>query len=355
MTGLHIPHLRLYNQKIARQDLGTPAEVVAHLGAVQAQDFAGAKWAIGLRLPGANEADVEQAIAERTIVRTWPMRGTLHFVPAADVRWMLDLMASRIVAGSVARYRSLGLDEYVLGRSGELLATALSGGQSISRRGLYSVLDSAGMPAADGRGLHILGHHAQKGLICFAAREGKEPTFALLDEWVPHARNLDRDQALAELAKRYFTGHGPATLQDFAWWSGLPLRDLRAGIEMAGGHLGRMVLKGVEYWHGALPDDATISSDIYLLPPFDEYTVAYKDRSAVVRPQYAARASSGGVFRPIIVVDGQVVGTWKSSVKKGQITVTPIPFGKMNKSAQREFRTAAERYAKFIGTPLSEE
>src|SRR5438132_5983799 len=246
MSGVNIARLRLRNQQIAQQDFRTPAEVVAYLGALQAQDFAGGKWAIGLRLPNASEADIEGAVADRTIVRTWPMRGTLHFVPAADVRWMLALMASRVVAGSAGRYRSLGLDERTLERGGEALAIALAGRRSLTRPELYRVLDEAGIRSADGRGLHIIAHHAQTGLVCFASHAGKQPTFVLLDERVPPATMLDRDEALAELAKRYFTSHGPASLQDFAWWSGLPLRDVRAGAELAALHIDRMRINGVE-------------------------------------------------------------------------------------------------------------
>ena len=364
---MDIAHLRLHNQQIANPRLETPGELVAHLGAVQAQDYAGAKWAIGLRLPNATGADVEQAIAERTIVRTWPMRRTLHFVPAADVRWMLALTAFRADAGFAPRYRQLELDERTLAAAGEVLGRALSGGKSISRPALYKVLrhdgiDTSGGPvrpgappqSAQARGLHILGHHAQKGLICYGVHEGKQPSFVLLDEWVPKSRALNRDESLAELAKRYFTSHGPATLHDFTWWSGLTVRDAKLGIELTGDAVVQELIDGHTYWLAREKTPARHQSPTaYLLPPWDEYTVAYKDRSAVVAPEHAGLASSGGVFRPIIVVDGRVVGTWKSSVVKGALVVTPMPFGKLNKAAQRGFAGAAGRHAKFLGTPLS--
>jgi len=362
MTGLDIPLLRLHNQKIASHDLRTPAEVVAHLGAIQAQDFAGAKWAIGLRLPNATEADIEQAIAERTIVRTWPMRRTLHFVAASDIRWMLALTASRAEAKFSGRQRQLELDSETFSHSGNVLVKALSGGNSLSRQTLYRLFEEAGIRMEGGgpldsgnvRGLHILGHHAQTGLICYGPHQGKQPSFVLLDEWVPESRALDREEALAELAKRYFTSHGPATVHDFAWWSGLAVRDATAGIEMSGRHLVKEVSDGRAYW---LPPSKPFRDDappaVHLLPPFDEYTVAYKDRSAVLAPEHAGLASNGGVFRPIIVVDGRVVGTWKVSARKGTIAVMPMPFGRLNKAAQRAFASAATRYANFLGMPLS--
>ncbi len=307
MSGVSIARLRLRNQQIAEQDFRTPAQVVAHLGAIQAQDYAGGKWAIGLRLPNISEADIDDAIADRTIVRTWPMRGTLHFVPASDVPWMLDLTASRVVAGNAGRYRQLELDERTFGAARDVLVKALSSGKEVTRQGIYRLLEGAGIKLEGGgpldsgqiRGLHILAYHAQTGLICYGRHQGKQPAFALLDEWVPRTRTLDRDEALGELAKRYFTSHGPATVQDFAWWSGLPLRDVRAGAELAALHIDRMRIDGVEYFIGAsTPVQTRDSHSLHLLPPFDEYTVAYTGTAArssrlSTRSWPAAAACSG--------------------------------------------------------------
>ena len=362
MSDVDIARLRLRNQQIAQHNFRTPAELVSHLGAVQAQDFAGGKWAIGLRLRNVAEAGIEEAIAERTIVRTWPMRGTLHFVPAADVRWMLELTASRVVTGNAGRYRQLELDEHTFDVGRDVLIKALSGAKELTRQAIYRLLKEAGIKLEGGgpldsgqiRGLHILAYHAQTGLICYGRHQGRQPSFALLDEWVPQPRSLDRDEALTELTKRYFTSHGPATVQDFAWWSGLPLRDVRRGIELAGGHLDRLDIDGTQYWvgcdiAGAIDDPARV----HLLPPFDEYTVAYRDRSAVVATEHKELASSGGVFRPIIVVDGRVVATWKGAVKKGALEVIPTPFAGSHAVDAAVFHAAAGRYANFLGVPLS--
>jgi hypothetical protein len=203
---------------------------VGGLGAVQAQDYLGALWAIGLRLRAAETA-IEQAIATRSIVRTWSMRGTLHFVAAEDVRWMLGLLAPRSLASSLGRLRALELDQAVFNRSRDLFIAALSGGKQLRREAMLELLASANISPGGQRGIHILGRLAQEGLICFGAREGKQHTFALLEEWVPQAMlrlgPKSRDEALAELARRYFTGHGPATLPDFVWWSGLTTSEAR--------------------------------------------------------------------------------------------------------------------------------
>jgi winged helix DNA-binding protein len=355
MTGSDIARLRLHNQRIAYSTVEKPGDVVAWLGAVQAQDYLGALWAIGLRLRNAVEADVERAIADRTIIRTWPMRGTLHFVAAADIRWMLELLTPRVVANNAQRLlRQFDLDEGSFARSKDLLARALQGGRRLTRNATYDVLEGGGVSTASQRGLHILGRLAQDGFICFGAREGKQQTFALLDEWAPNARRVARDESLAEIAKRYFTSHGPATLQDFAWWSGLTTADATAGLEMAKRFLAQETINGQTYWLAlSAPATKDSSPTAYLLPAYDEYTVAYKDRSAALNPTYAKQANSGnGIFYPTIVVDGQVVGTWKRTLKKDTLAISPSPFEKLKRAETRAIAEAANHYGKFLGASV---
>ena len=350
--SLSVAHRRLRNQRIAGSTFDTPGEVVSWLGTVQAQDYLGALWAVGLRMRSAAEGDVERALAERTIVRTWPMRGTLHFVAAADVRWMLELMTPRVVAASAARLqRDYELDDAVFARGRDVLVNALQGGRQLTRNAIYETLESARISASGQRGLHIVWRLAQEGLLCFGAREGKQPTFVLLDEWVPDARLLERDEALAELARRYFTGHGPATAQDFAWWSGLAATDAKAGLEMAKLHLIDEVIDGKTYWFSSstpMANDA--SPHACLLPAYDEYTVAYKDRGAVLDPVHAKRPDSGsGIFHPTMILDGQVVGTWKRALEKRSVAITLRPFDPLKKTGRNAFAKAARRYGEFLG------
>ncbi|HYP25903.1 MAG TPA: winged helix DNA-binding domain-containing protein [Blastocatellia bacterium] len=354
MTSTNIANLRLFNQRIAGAGFEKPADVVAWLGAVQAQDYLGALWAVGLRMRGAVEADIERALADKTIVRTWPMRRTLHFVAAADVRWMLELLTPRILANSAALFRQLGLDEAVFTRSKKLFARALRGGRQLRRKAMYEVLEGAGISTAEGRGLHILSHLSQEGFLCFGAREGKQQTFALLDEWVPEARSMARDEALAELARRYFTSHGPATLRDFVWWSGLRTVEARASVEMAGSNLVSEVIDGHTCWLGpSMPEAKAESPAAYLLPPFDEYTVAYKDRTAVLDPSHAKKVNTGnGVFSPTIVMDGRVAGTWKRALRKDSLVITASPFAKLTRAETRALAAAADLYGRFIGAPV---
>lgn len=282
------------------------------------------------------------------------MRGTLHFVAAADIRWMLQLLTPRIVAGNARRLlQQMDLDEATFGRSKELFARALEGGRQLSRPAMYKVLEAGGIATGNQRGLHILWRLAQDGVICFGTREGKQHTFALLDEWIPSARRMERDAALAEITRRYFTSHGPATLQDFAWWSGLAAADAREGLEMAKPHLTREIIDGQTYWHAAsLPSFKSGPSSAYLLPVYDEYTVAYQDRSAVLDPALAKEAGNG-IFSPPIIVGGQVAGTWKRTLKKNALVLTPTFFVKLKPAETRALAAAANRYGDFLGLPVA--
>jgi DNA glycosylase AlkZ-like len=345
---LDIVGQRLRNQHLARPQFDRPGEVVAWLGAVQAQDYPGALWALGLRTRAAIESGIERAIADRTIVRTWPLRGTLHFVAPADVRWMLKYMTPRMVARAALRFRQLELDDRVFGRSTEVVADALQQRKQLTRDAIYERLESSRIATGNGRGLHILWKIAQDGVICFGAREGKQHTFALLDEWVRPGRTLERDEALAELARRYFASHGPATLQDFGWWSGLAAADARAGLEMARPRLRHETTGGKTYWCAASTSTARARAPMaLLLPVYDEYTVGYQDRSAVLAATHASKAGHG-IFNPPVIVDGRIVGTWTRARKKDTVVVEPRPFVKLGDTGMRAIEAAAERYRRFL-------
>ena len=356
VKAVNIALNRLNNQQIAEHQFDNPSQLVAWLGAIQAQDFPGAKWSIGLRLPGASELDIDRAIADRTIVRTWPLRGTLHFVAAADVHWMRALLTPRIIAGSIARQRKLDLHAAVFARCENLFIKALRGGKQLSREAMYALLENARISTADQRGYHILWRLAQEGLLCFGAHAGKQPTFALLDEWCPVAKTWEREESLAELTKRYFTSHGPATLQDFIGWSGLRVSDARAGLDMLGSTLAQEVIENKTYWMPqSAPTLSKSSAAAYLLPGFDEYMLGYKDRSASLDPKYARKICPGsnGMFVPTIVMEGQVVGTWKRTLKRNTVAIAPRPFTSFRKAQKLALAVAAESYRKFVGREIS--
>jgi winged helix DNA-binding protein len=346
---------RLARQWLAHQDTADaaasdPAEVVAHFGAVQAQEYGQALWAVGLRCAGATAAAIEAAIDRGAILRTWPMRSTIHLVPARDARWMLELLAGRRIKAMAGVYAKIGLTPDVLGRAAEVAVAALSGGRHLRRRDLYARLTEAGLDCSasphGGRGGHILGYLSMTGLICFGPRAGAQPTFALLGEWAPSPGQPA--DPLAELAIRYFTSHGPATERDFGWWSGLTLSEIRAAIERAGPALAAEDSGGQRHWEGAGPVAEAPLDGAWLLPAFDEYTVAYKDRSALLGGR-ALPASD--VLNPVLLLDGRAAGVWKRTIAGGRVKIVLAPFERLSGRDRDRLDVAAERYAAFLGLP----
>jgi hypothetical protein len=356
VTNTDIVCHRLVNQRIDGQKFEKPEEVVRWLGAIQAQDYLQALWAIGLRLKSATVADIEQAILDGRIIRTWPMRGTLHFVPPEDARWMLRLSASRILAKDGRRLEQLGLDEEIMERCKEIFYDALKGNERLSRSEMMKLLEEAGISTENQRGYHILWYVSQSGLICLGPMQAKQQTFVLLDEWVSSSRDLSREESLAELARRYFASHGPATVHDFAWWAGLTVTEARSGLEAEMPELISETIDGKEYWMtsdapGHIAYDKT---GVDLLPAFDEYLIGYKDRTNVLTAEDAPRVVPGknGIFLPTIVVGGRVVGTWKRKLKKNSIDITLSPFTHLGDLDERVIK-AAEYYSDFVGLPLA--
>jgi len=324
---------------------------VRWFGAVQAQDYRGSLWAVGQRLPSATEAEVEDAVASRAIVRTWPMRRTLHFVAAEDARWMLRLLTPRLMTGNAGRYRQLELDAESFARSGRILGRALDGGRGLTRPQAYAALQRGGVSPAGQRGIHVLAHLAQQGLLCFGPRQGNQPTFVLLDDWVPPSADRPRDEALATLATRYFASHGPATLRDFAWWSGLLVKDARAGIEEAGSRLVQETRGGRSFWAASAGRAGTWRRPAAaLLPPWDEYLVAYKDRDAALGHLPAGNDNrlTMVVGNSLIIIDGRVRGSWKRTLAPSRVAVTLDFWTAVSDRDRRATAKAAERYGRFL-------
>lgn len=355
MTDADVARQRLLNQCIAGEQFGTPEDVVRWMGAIQAQDYRQALWAIGSRTASATMADVEAAITARQIVQTWPMRGTLHFVAAEDAKWMIELLAPRRLAADRSRRKQLELYQDTLARCTEVVQEALCGGNRLTRSAVMRLLEDAGISPKGQRGYHILWYLAQTGLICLGPLQDKEQTFVLLDEWVPAPRRLVREEALAELARRYFASHGSATVDDFATWAGLTLADAREGLDAAKPALRSERRGAKEYWSGAnAPNHETHdTSSVYLLAGFDEYLLGYKDRGAVLAPEHANDVVPGGngIFFPIIVEGGRVVGTWKRTHKRSGVAITLRPFSRLE-IAQECLTAAAKRFSDFLGLPL---
>lgn len=350
MSVSEIVYHRLHNQLIGRKKSELPEQVVAWFGAMQAQDYAGVKWAVGFRCNNATQATVEQAIAGKRIIRTWLMRGTLQLVAAAEVRWMLSLLAPRLIANSARRYRQLELDDSAFAHSFKSLTNTLQDGKPMTRAEIMLALEEAGVSVTGQRGYHILRRAGLEGLICFGPMQDKAETFVRLDEWAPRTKNMERDDALAELTVRYFSSHGPATLEDFVWWSGLKVADARTGLDLIKNRLHQETVEGQIYWFFQLESiPGHPSPTAYLLPGFDEYYVGYKSREAVLDSNYDKTAvSSSGVFRPMLVIDGQIVGIWKQTPKKDAVIITPRPFRVLTKAETQALHLATDQYGVFL-------
>jgi hypothetical protein len=334
MTTTHeVGLLRLVAQRIAGPGLPSAAETVRRLTAMQAQDYPGALTSVALRTAGRLRKDVEAALDGGEVVRSWPMRGTLHLVAAEDLHWLMQLLAPRVVAGAAKRRERLELTEADAERARESAVGVLSGGRRMRRESLVAVLTESGVPTSGQRGYHLLWYLSQTGTLCLGPTEDGEQLFVLLDEWVPEPRRLDRDEALGELALRFFRGHGPATVADLVRWAGCTVRDARAGLAVARERLTSVEVDETEH----LMDPATPgllaawreeTRGVFLLPGFDEFVLGYADRRAVLDPEFADRIVPGGngMFRPTVVTDGRIVGTWRWTGRGARRSVTATPF-----------------------------
>ena len=355
MTGLDIVRHRLYNQRISTSPFSKPSEVVRWLGAIQAQDYAGAKWALGLRLRRITDTNIEQAVADGSILRTHVLRPTWHFVAPEDIRWLLALTAPRIHAANAYYYRSLELDQALFARSSVALVKALRDGQQLTRAELAAVLRQAGIKGSGLRLVYLIGSAELGGIICSGARRGKQFTYALLDDRVPPTKTLERDEALAELARRYFTSHGPATEEDFMWWSGLTRADIRSGLEMVKQQMAYEVTDGKTYWFAASGPLASKSSQAaFLLPNYDEYIVGYTDRTAIFDSSHSNKLDARGnpLFQHTILVKGRIVGTWKRILKKDALVIETKLFTRLTKAEDRSVALAIRRYGEFLELPV---
>ena len=351
--AVNIARLRFRNQGLGPGQFDDPPSVAAYMGALQAQDRPSMLWALGIRCAKAGVGQVEQAFHEKRLVRTWLLRGTLHVAAAEDVRWMLALLSPRLKRRSTRRWRELALDAETLARGQDILVHALRDGQSLTRAQLFAALEAGGVSPAGQRGYHILRAAALDQLICFGPRRGNEPAFVLIDNWATQAKRLDKESALAELARRYFRSHGPATLADFVWWSGLTTGLAREGLAAARPDFEEITIGGETYWMPPITQPSQSATTAALLPAYDEYYLGYKNREAMLNPHFDKNAvSSGGVFRPTIVIDGQIVGVWQMARTKGGIPLEPKLFRSLTAEEERRLARAARRYGAFLGRDI---
>jgi hypothetical protein len=348
MTHSELTFHRMASQSIGGQN--RVLQLVRNMAAIQAQDYYGALWAIGLRT-GLTEKEVIESIEKREIVRTWPQRGTLHFVPAENARWLVDMSGPRIIARAQKRHEDLKLDNDTLNMSKDILSKALRGGRSLTRPKMLELLEAEGISTKGGRGYHILWNAAQTGLIYLGPMEAKQQTFALIEDLQVKQEELSGEEAITKHVKYYINSHGPASMQDFMWWSGAKAVDAKKALETNESNLKSIIVEGKEYWMGKAKPDVSNLPEAILLPAFDEYIVGYKDRSAQMKHDYQKQVIAGrnGMFSPTVVLGGQVVGSWKRQIKKDHVIIQVTPFQKLALPAKNSIKVAAEKYGQFLG------
>ncbi len=331
-------------QQLSGTKFKKPEQLVAWLGAMQSQEFAMAKWAIGLRLPGLKDADVEKAFNAGKILRTHVLRPTWHFVAPADIRWMLELTSSRVHAVNAHMYRRGWLDTATFNKSNDIITKALEGGNFRTRAELQILLAEKKI-VARGHNLGYLMMYAElEGLICSGPRQGKQFTYALLSERAPNAKSIPREEALAMLAERYFTSRSPATAADFSWWSGLSMKDAKAAVATLGKNFVTEKVEGREFLvHTKTQPAETLPT--FLLPDFDEYAIAYKDRSAL-QGQHPPKGAD--TYSHWLIADGKIEGTWKRIEKGKTVTVKTFPFAPFTKPRQKAVDLAVNSYLNFF-------
>jgi len=358
MNNTEITQRRLQNQGLSKIIFKNAQDVVSQLGAVQSQDFSGAKWAISQRLKNETDESLDKEFTNAAILRTHVMRPTWHFVTPQDIRWRLKLTAPRVHAFNAPYYRKSGLDKDTLKQSNSIIEKALQGNKQLTRAKLASILNQKGIPPGDTLRLSCIMMHAElEGIICSGARKGKQFTYALIEEVAPPVKAKSRDESLAELVTRYFSTRGPATFHDFAWWSGLTIADAKQGMDMVKSKFVQEEFNHQTYWFLDSSLKKVSSLSVHLLPNYDEYFIGFKDRSAIgenisglgIKDEEVTATLSAH----IVISNGQVVGGWKRVLKKDKVEVEIYPIRKLSKAEKELIAEVAEKYGKHSTLKVS--
>lgn len=334
----------------SQADHGAALEVARRLGALQAQDYASGAWSLGVR-SGLTLEQVEQAVVDREVVRTWPMRGTIHWVPAEDARWMCELFAAPRSTSLATRFAQLGMTDGDVELAGRLFEEHLR--EPMSRPDVATLLVQHGIDPTGQRSYHLIGYHCMTGLICQGPLIGKQPSFVLIDAWVPHSRKPSREEALATMAERYVRSHGPVTERDLAGWLLKPLAFAREALALVEDRIAREELDGhVWLTHAEARPVPDGPGGVHLLPQWDELLLGYKSRDVTLPSEQFAKVVPGRnmVFKPTLVIDGEVAGTWRREQRRTHVRVEVQPFTELSARRWREVDRAAAAYAAFLET-----
>jgi hypothetical protein len=352
MATLDVPNLRLQTQMVSDHRMKKPEDVVEFLVCVQAQDYFGALWALGLRIGNVTEPEMERAFIDGSILRTHILRPTWHFVSPKDIRWIQALTGPRVKQNNSSMGRKLGLDNKLLSKCQKIIAKALSGGNMLTRNELRTVLAKAGIEAADSlRMAYILMEAELDCLIVSGPRRGKQFTYMLLDERAPATKPKKREDALEEFSRRYFATHGPATVHDMSWYSGLTIAECKEGLEMVKDEFEHTEIGGKTFWFAETKPKKPKPNTCYLLPNYDEYGIGYRDRSEIFETEYEKKivARDSTTFMHLIIIDSKLVGTWRRKLRKNEVIIESKRFRAFNATEETAFKKAADDYGRFLG------
>ena len=354
MTSMEISNARLISQKIAAPEFKTVKEIVSFMCAIQAQDYSMAKWAIGVRLSNVTQKTVESSIDKGEIIRIHVLRPTWHLISADDVYWMLQLSVPKIKSSVKSRHNELGLTESVISKTKDIIQKNLSNGLSLTREELANEFHRAKIKTDANRLSHILFRAEMDGIVCSGPTKNKKQTYSLLYERVPRGKELSRDESLSELAKRYYISRCPATLEDFIWWSNLPVKDARKALDMIKADFFSETIDGVKYWFpNSYPGYYPKNTTVHLLPAFDEFLISYKDRSSSLSLiNNKKTVTDNGIFHPPVVVNGQVAGVWKRTIEKNKVIVETILFQENDKKTRNMIEKRARIFGKFLNKEI---
>ena len=357
MTSSELIKMRLQQQQLTSSNYKDAKSLLKWMTAMQAQNLNMAKWAIAQRLKSADMQLVEDAIDKAEIIRTHLLRPTWHFVAADDVYWLLELSAAKLLPAFKAQFKSLELDSKTLIKSLCILEKSLEG-RSLGRNNLVEKLEEAGINTSNSRASYILFYAELEGLICSGKTISKQNTYALLAERVPNKLSLSKSEALAQLALRYFSSHGPATFADFSWWASLNKSELKVARQGLQGDFQSIQFQGQQYWYKDFPlNKSSDPNPVILLAGFDEYIISYKNREDIIPKSEQWKAiSSNGIFKPTLLLDGRVQGTWRLEKSKSKffiyLELFPSQKNNVNKDIKSLIEEEAVKYSRFLGQDL---
>ncbi len=346
---------RLQNQFITSHPVLTPSAIVKKMVAMQAQDFNASKWAIALRSNRLTKTQIETSLNAGEILRIHILRPTWHYVSSEDIYWILSLTSQYVQNRNLPYYHKLGLDDNVFSKTETIIKNSLKGGKSIRRENLIELIKQKGISTTKLGYLYILMHAELNGIICNGVSEGNIVSYALLHERVPNIKNLPRDEALAQLTLGYFTSHGPTTIKDFIWWSGLPIKIAKEGFDMVKDQLDLQKYQDVDYWFcfPLLKDE--INEAVYLLPNFDEYIVGYSNREIIFDRKQRVKLDGrkNVLFQHSIVLNGKIIGNWKVILKKNEVQIRINLFVHVTKAQLILLKDEINRFSNYNHLPVS--